>query len=110
MLTYGNNRPNVATKAMNLDLVFNTGVSDLEFTCNSTSFENCDSSDPGAPAPPLDITIDYGDNSGVARWNEDAPADIFQHVYSAPGTYHITIQSRSEGFLPITSKILCMRA
>ena len=97
----GNNRPNVATKAMNLDLVFNSGVADLEFICNSASFLNCDSSASNAPAPPLDITIDYGDNSGVARWNEDAPADIFQHVYSAPGTYHITIQSRSKGFIEI---------
>ena len=86
---------------MNLSLVFNSGVTDLEFICNSASYEYCDSSASNAPAPPLDITIDYGDNSGVARWNEDAPADIFQHVYSAPGTYHITIQCRSEGLLEI---------
>ena len=88
---------------MNLQLEFNRGDTDLEFICESATFENCDPSDSTAPAPPLDITIDYGDNSGVARWNEDAPADIFQHVYSAPGTYHITIQSRSESSLSIDS-------
>ena len=101
MLTYGSDRPNVSIKAMNLTLTFNPHDNALKFSCESDSFLNCDPLNSDAPAPPLDITIDYGDNSGVARWNEDAPADIFQHVYSAPGTYHITIQSRSNGFIEI---------
>ena len=81
-------------KLLSLKLLFNPGEGvDLEFYCDSASFVNCNPTDQSVPAPPLDITIDYGDKSGVARWNEDSPVDIFQHVYSAPGTYHISIQS-----------------
>ena len=90
---------------MRLRLVFNPGGGpDLEFKCESAIFENCNV-DPTVPAPPLDITIDYGDNSGVARWNEYSPVDIFQHVYSAPGTYHISIQSRSARAIALKTSI-----
>ena len=78
--------------------MFNPDEAGLRFECTSATFANCDSGTSSVPPPPLDISIDYGDDSGVARWNEDAPADVFRHVYSAPGTYHISVQSRFSRF------------
>ena len=46
--------------------------------------------------PPVEIAVDFGDGSGQAKWRGGAVPthlDVFRHMYSLPGTYHISIRS-----------------
>ncbi len=45
----------------------------------------------------LEITVDYGDGSGVQRWTTAEPTNVWQHRYTTPGVYTIMYYSECGG-------------
>ena len=44
-------------------------------------------------APPVAITVDYGDGSGEQLWQRENVQDVWTHSYSQPGIYTIFVMS-----------------
>jgi hypothetical protein len=44
--------------------------------------------------PPVDITVDYGDSSGPNFWTRTNKIVLWSHVYTRPGKYDLTVQSK----------------
>ncbi len=77
---------------MELSITFNPGANAV--VCSSADFMYCGrTGTPQPPPPPVEITVDFGDGSGQAVWHEDAPTNIFQHRFAAPGTYYVAVKS-----------------
>ena len=49
--------------------------------------------------PPIIATIDYGDGSPALQSSLDNPKNIFQHGYSRPGTYDVSLTGIDVFFL-----------
>ena len=57
-----------------------------------TSNPTCAASGTG-DLPPLEIIVDYGDGSGANTWTRGNMLELWSHVYTRPGEYHIAVHS-----------------
>ena len=73
------------------ELYLNVSMGD--YYCHAANPDTCSSA--AGNLPPVNITVDYGDGSGIAKWTRENTQDLWRHAYVRSGTYNIAIVGKS---------------
>ena len=60
-----------------------------DYYCHAANPDTCSSA--AGNLPPVNISVDYGDGSGVALWTRENRQDLWRHAYVRAGIYNIAI-------------------